>query len=165
MSRSGTIAGASWQMPAERLALLIELLPTAQSFRDICGILGMRLDVVRRESAPFLAIMKLNGTHPKCGCGKDRFHPYGCADSYRKGWPSDCLPGHTRAESVVLLQKRQLVIADLVKGLRYCDIDRQFGMSKGGAKAYLRFLTSDQLAERERNRIQDRGSALLRRAA
>lgn len=165
MSRPGTTSGESWQISPEKLSLLIELLPTAQSFRDMCGILGLRLDVVRREAAPFLAIMKLNGTHPKCGCGRDRFHPYGCADSYRKGWPADCLPGRTRAESVILLERRRLVLAELVKGARYCDIDRQFGMSKGGAKAYLRFLSPDQIKERTLNCAARANGTTLRRAA
>jgi hypothetical protein len=61
----------------EVLAQMIDLLPTIGSLRDLCAITGLRLDTVRREVAPFLAIMKLTGTHPKCGCGRDRFHPYG----------------------------------------------------------------------------------------
>lgn len=167
MSRPGTTAGESYVMTPEKLALLVELLPTAGSFRDICAILGVRLEVVRRAAAPFLAIMKLDGTHPQCGCGKDRFHPYGCADSYAKSWPSDCLPGHTRAETVVMLERRRVAIDMLIEGERFCDVDRSLGMSKGGAKNYLRFLTPEQLAEREQNVTarKERAAQPVRRAA
>lgn len=150
MSRPGTTAGESWDMTPEKLAQLVELLATAGSLREICGVLGVRLEVVRREAAPFLALMKLTGTHPQCGCGKDRFHPYGCVDSRAKSWPDDCLPGHTREQTVALLERRALAISMLVAGDRYCDIDRCLGMGKGGAKNYIRFLTPEQVAERER---------------
>ncbi|TZG28594.1 hypothetical protein [Sphingomonas montanisoli] len=151
MSRPGTRTGEAYYITPDKLAQLVELLPSVGSFRDICAILGLRLDVVRREAAPFLAIMKLNGTHPQCGCGKDRFHPYGCADSYAKSWPADCVPGRTRAESVIILERRRIALEMLVDGDRLCDIDRSLGMSKGGAKNYLHFLTPEQMAEREQN--------------
>lgn len=149
----------------EQLAQMIELLPTVGSLRDLCAITGLRLETVRRETAPFLAIMKLNGTHPQCGCGKDRFHPYGCADSYAKGWPADCLPGHTREETAVLLHRRKLAIEMLVTGARLCDVDQALGMSKGGAKNYLRFLTPAQLRAREQNVAQRVNRSTLRKAA
>ena len=135
----------------ELRAMIADLLPTVGSLRDLCALTGLRLDTIRRETTPLLAIMKLNGTHPKCGCGRDRFHPYGCADSYAKGWPSDCLPGHTREESAALLQRRAVAVAMLASGARFCDVDAALGMSKGGAKNYLRFLSAEQLAERHRN--------------
>lgn len=144
------MAHPSRRLTPEVLATVVGLLPTVGSLRDLCGITGLRLDVVRKAVAPFLAIMKLSGTHPQCGCGKDRFHPYGCADSYAKSWPSDCLPGRTRAETVVLLARRERAIDMLVAGERQIDIDHALGMSKGGAKNYLRFLTPEQLAERAR---------------
>ncbi|MDP5279930.1 hypothetical protein Q9Q95_13425 [Sphingomonas sp. DG1-23] len=143
-------AASNKRCTPELLAMIVELLPTVGSLRDLCALTGLRLDTVRRETAPFLAIMKLNGTHPKCGCGKDRFHPYGCADSYAKSWPSDCLPGHTREETVVLLERRRIAIEMLVAGDRLVDVDCALGMSKGGAKNYLRFLTPEQHLERER---------------
>lgn len=134
----------------EVLAQMVDLLPSVGSLRDLCAITGLRLDTVRRAVAPFLAIMKLQGTHPQCGCGKDRFHPYGCVDSRAKSWPSDCLPGHTREQTEALLARRQTAIEMLVAGERQIDIDHALGMSKGGAKNYLRFLTPEQLATRER---------------
>lgn len=136
----------------ELLATMVDLLPTVGSLRDLCAITGLRLDLVRREMAPFLAIMKLTGTHPQCGCGKDRFHPYGCVDSRAKSWPSDCLPGHTREQTAALLERRQVAINMLVAGERQIDIDHALGMSKGGARNYLRFLTPEQLAQRERRK-------------
>lgn len=134
----------------EVLALIVELLPSVGSLRDLCAITDLRLDIIRRETAQFLAIMKLNGTHPKCGCGRDRFHPYGCVDSRAKSWPADCLPGHTREETVVLLERRRIAIEMLVAGERLVDVDCALGMSKGGARNYLRFLTPEQQLERER---------------
>lgn len=132
----------------EKLALLVELLPTVQSFRDAAAILGVSLQTVRHAAAPFLAIMKLEGSHPQCGCGRDRFHPYGCADSYRKGAPQDCLPGHSRSKTDELLQRRKHATAMLIAGDRFCQIDDALGMSRGSAKNYLRFLSQDQLSER-----------------
>lgn len=142
---------ADRRVTPEMLATMVDLLPTVGSLRDLCAITGLRLDTVRRELAPFLAIMKLQGTHPQCGCGRERFHPYGCVDSRAKSWPSDCLPGHTREQTQVLLQRRAQAIEMLVAGERQVDIDDALGMSKGGAKNYLRFLTPEQLATRERN--------------
>lgn len=164
MSHPDTTTTIHRAMTPEKLALMVELLPTADSLRDIASILSVHLDVVRRTSAPFLALMKLNGTHPQCGCGKDRFHPYGCADSRAKSWPADCLPGCTRAETVVMLERRRVAVDMLTEGQRFCDVDRALGMHKGTAKYYLRYLTPDQLAERERNQ-RARAADLVRRAA
>ncbi|MCG7346603.1 hypothetical protein [Sphingomonas sp. ACRSK] len=136
--------------PPEKLALMVELLPTIGSLRDLCAITGLRLDTVRRETAPFRAIMKLQGTHPQCGCGRDRFHPYGCADSRAKSWPSDCVPGHTREQTPVVLARRQVAIQMLVAGDRFVDIDRALGTSKGVARKYLRHLTPEQAEQRTR---------------
>ena len=167
MSRPGTTAGEAGTLTPEKLALMVELLPTATSLRDICAIIGVRLEVVRLAAAPFLAIMKLNGTHPQCGCGRDRFHPYGCADSYAKSWPSDCLPGHTREASVAMLERRRVALQMLVEGERFCDVDSALGMSKGGAKNYLRFFTPEQMAQREENvrERKERAAQPARRAA
>lgn len=151
----------------EVLAMIVELLPTIGSLRDLCAITGLRLDVVRRETAPFLAIMKLNGTHPQCGCGRDRFHPYGCVDSRAKSWPDDCLPGRTRAETMVLMERRRVALEMLAAGDRLCDVDRTLGMWKGGARNYLRFLTPEQHLERQRRicRAARNSNIELRRAA
>lgn len=154
--------GSNSRVTPELLAMMVDLLPTIGSLRDLCAVTGLSLDVVRRETAPFLAIMKLQGTHPQCGCGRDRFHPYGCADSFKKGYPADCLPGHTREQTVLMLERRKVAIEMLVAGSRYVDIDRALGMSHGGARNYLRFLSPQQLAERERNAA---ASAHLRKAA
>ena len=152
-ARPGTCAalGGCSKVTPEKLAAMVEMLPTIGSLRELSAATGLRLEVVRREAAPFLAIMKLNGTHPQCGCGRDRFHPYGCADSRAKSWPSDCIPGNTRAETGVLLARRSIVIEMLLAGDRFREIDRALGMSNGSARGYFRrFLTPEQCALRER---------------
>lgn len=149
----------------ELLALMIELLPTIGSLRDLCAVTGLRLETVRREMAPFLAIMKLTGTHPQCGCGKDRFHQFGCIESRAKNVPTDCLPGHTRDQTKRLLQQRQVAIDMIVAGARFADIDAALGMTKGGAKNYLRFLTDEQRRQREAIRPPFRSPSYSLRAA
>ena len=139
----------------ELLALIVELLPTVGSLRDLCAITGLRLDMIRRETAPFLAIMKLNGTHPKCGCGRDRFHPYGCVDSYARANHSGHVNGQTVAASQAFLERRRRLIEMLIAGDRFVDIDNALGLYRKSARKYLRFLTAEQLAERER-RIAER---------
>jgi hypothetical protein len=136
----------------EKLALLVDLLPTALSLRDIGTILGLRVDQVHRAAAPFLAIMKIAGTHPKCGCGKDRFHLYGCVDSYAKGSRDGLLPGRTRAEAEVLRWRRELGIEMIKSGVRWCDIDEALGSWKGTARRYMRFMTPE---DRQARRLLD----------
>ncbi len=137
----------------EVLATMIDLLPTIGSLRDLCAVTGLRLDTVRRTVAPFLAIMKLTGTHPQCGCGRDRFHPYGCSDSYTKAQQNP-VPGHKVEDHDRILARRRQAIAMLVAGNRFVDIDDAMAMSKGGARGYLRFLTPEQ--ERARKHAQAR---------
>lgn len=132
----------------EILATMVNLLPTIGSLRDLCGITGLRLDVVRREMAPFLAIMKLQGTHPQCGCGKDRFHPYGCVDSYAKAKRQNEVPGHSPNQHAAILARRSQVISMLVAGDRFTDINAAMGFKHKDARKYLRFLTSEQIAQR-----------------
>lgn len=132
----------------ETLAMMVELLPEIGSLRDLCAVTGLRLDTVRRETAPFLAIMKLQGTHPKCGCGKDRFHPYGCVDSYAKA-SQNPVPGHRVEDHPAILARRALIIDMLVAGERFVDIDKCVGFNSKSARSYLRFLTPQQLRQRE----------------
>jgi hypothetical protein len=136
----------------EVLATMVDLLPTIGSLRDLCAVTGLRLDTVRRTVAPFLAIMKLTGAHPQCGCGRDRFHPYGCADSYTKG-KQNPVPGHKPEDHRRVLDRRAQAISMLVAGDRLMDIDNVMGMKKGGARSYARFLTPEQRAARERQLI------------
>jgi len=136
-------------VPPELLAMMVELLPTIGSLRDLAAITGLHLFEVRRVTAPFLAIMKLNGTHPKCGCGKLRFHPFGCSGFRGKNTPTDHLPGHTREETKRLLQQREIAIDMLVDGARFAEVDAALGMSKGSAIKYVRFMTAEQRQHRE----------------
>ncbi|EPR14218.1 hypothetical protein M527_29355 [Sphingobium indicum IP26] len=140
----------------EVAAQIVELLPSVMSLRDLRAITGLRLDTIRRVAAPFLAIMKLQGTHPKCGCGRDRFHPYGCVDSYVKGHRHNRVPGQSYASSPAVLERRQRVIALLVEGHRFVDINTTMGFKNKDARRYLRFLTPEQLEARARA-IEARG--------
>jgi hypothetical protein len=128
----------------ETLALVVDLLPTALSLRDIGAITGLRLDVVRRQAAPFLAIMKLQGTHPKCACGKDRFHPYGCINTYSKADRTLPVPGCRPAEAAIFAARRAAVIEMILTGATYPAIDAAFGMGRGSAKSHKRFMTPEQ---------------------
>lgn len=133
----------------EKLAMIVELLPTVLSLRDLAAMLDLTLDAVRREAAPFLALMKVNGTHPKCGCGRDRFHPYGCVDSYAKAIHQNAVPGHRRMDHARVLERRAKVVEMLVDGERFIDIDKAVGFKNKTARGYLRFLTPEQRARRE----------------
>lgn len=146
----------------EMLAVLVEVLPDATSLRELALMFNVRLDVIRREVAPFLAIMKLTGTHPKCGCGRDRFHPYGCVDSYVKGDREGLLPGRTRDLSAALSQKREKAIDMIKAGKRWCEIDEACGISKGSARRYVRFMAPEDQAARQR--LDDSRREQLRRA-
>lgn len=139
-------------MTPEQTALMVELLPTIESMRELADVLGVSRGSINRAAAPFLAIMKLNGTHPKCQCGQDRFHRFGCAYTYDLSRASrgDRIPGRTAIQSAVLLMRRQEIIDALVRGDRFCDIDRRLDLNKE-ARRNLRFLTPAQRAERERN--------------
>ncbi|MDB5688461.1 MAG: hypothetical protein JWL91_337 [Sphingomonas bacterium] len=132
----------------EQLALVVELLATAGSFRDIAAMTGLRLDAVRAAAAPFLAIMKLTGTHPQCGCGRDRFHPYGCVDSYVKSGRNGEMPGRTVTEAEELTGIRLRAIEMIKAGDRWKHIDAAIGRSKGCARKYLRFMTAEDVAAR-----------------
>lgn len=134
----------------EQIGLLVERLPHVTSLRDLARELGTRLDTVRFAAAPFLALMKAQGTHPQCGCGRDRFHPYGCVDARTKvPIGSNPFPGHRPEDRAFLLQRRELAVQMLADGARLVDVDQALGMNKC-ARAYLRFLTPEQTERRER---------------
>lgn len=147
---TGKAPASQPKVTPELLALMVELLPTVGSLRDLCAITGLRLDTVRQAVAPFLAIMKLQGTHPQCGCGRDRFHPYGCKDSFAKANHADHVPGVPLADMPRVLATRRKVIELLVAGLRYVDINELMGFPHKTARHYMRFLTPEQIEERER---------------
>jgi len=150
-----TVAQLSRVTP-EVLDTMVELLPKASSLRDISAITGLRLEVVRREAAPFLAIMKLNGTHPQCGCGKDRFHPYGCVDLWPKRRREGIVPGWSPIDSALLLARRAAIVERMVAGDRYVDIDKAMGLPRSTSKNYAVYLTPEQRALRAQAQ-RDRG--------
>lgn len=141
----------------ELLALIVDLLPAAESLRDICAITGLHLNAVRREAAPFLAIMKLTGTHPQCGCGRDRFHPYGCAANIAKNIKTLSERAPTERERAWLTRRDQ-IIEMLIAGHRMIDIDNIVGTYKS-ARKYLRFMTEAQLAQREQAQLAQSSTA------
>lgn len=134
-------------LPPERLETLVSLLPDVKSLRDLANVMGLNIEHARHAAAPFLAIMKVQGTHPKCSCGKDRFHPYGCIDGYAKspnGMPGVAPDQYDRVRGI-----RQATIEMLIAGHRFCDIDATMGRSIGVSRRMMRFLTPDQRAARD----------------
>lgn len=125
----------------ELLALMVDLLPTIGSLRDLCAVTGLRLDTVRKAVQPFLAIMKLQGTHPQCGCGRDRFHPYGCKDSHAKA---------NYQPSPATLARRQMIIDAIMTGETFQKIEHRLGLSTKSARKYQAYMTAEQLAQRKR---------------
>lgn len=150
------------KVPPETLALMLEQLPTVGSLRDLAALTGVRLDVVRREVAPFLAIMKLNGTHPKCGCGKDRFHPYGCVDSVTKASYSTPVRGRSLVEGLVMLARREPILEAIMTGDPYSVIEQRLNLPHKSARKYLIHLTPEQRAQRKQLE-QERAQALSRK--
>src|SRR3546814_14065874 len=119
-------------MTPEQTARMVELLPTIESMRELADVLGVSRGCIHRAAAPFLAIMKLNGTHPKCECGQDRFHRFGCEYTYnlsRKS-PGDRLPGRPAIQTAVLLAHPQEHLNALVRGDRFLDTVRRLGLTK-----------------------------------
>lgn len=148
-------SGASCVTP-EMLAVMVEHLPTVGSLRDLAAITGARLDAVRRAVAPFLAAMKANGTHPQCGCGKERFHPYGCVDSERKARYSTPIRGMSVEDALAAVAKRGPIIDAIITGDPYSAIEQRLNLPHKSARKYLIHLTPEQLAQRKR---MERGRA------
>ncbi len=140
----------TYKVAPEMVALMLEHLPTVGSLRDLSAMTGTRLDAVRQAVAPFLATMKLNGTHPKCGCGKDRFHPYGGVDSVRKASYSTPVRGMSMADALVALAKRGPIIDAIMTGDPYSAIEQRLNLPHKSAQKYLVHLTPEQLAQRKR---------------
>lgn len=140
----------TYRVTPAMLALMLEHLPTVGSLRDLAAITGNRLDAVRQAVAPFLAAMKLTGTHPKCGCGKDRFHRYGCVDSERKAKYSTPIRGLSTADALAALAKRGPIIDAIMTGDPYSIIEQRLNLPHKSARKYLIHLTPGQLAQRKR---------------
>lgn len=130
--------------------MIVDLIPSVSSLRDLCAITGLRLDTVRTAAAPFIAIMKLGGTLPPCVCGKERFHRYGCKGSAAKGIYASGTYGVSVERMSLLLPRREKVLAAIMTGDPYSEIENRLGLSKKTARKYLRFLTPAQVAYRKR---------------
>jgi hypothetical protein len=137
-------------MTPEQLALMVDLLPVAASLRDIAAMVGANISTLRVAAQPFIAVMKLAGTLPKCSCGRDRFHMYGCKAVYARGDYADLVVGRSREESARLLAQRQAILDAIMRGERYSEIERRLGISHKSARKYLRFLTPEQIARRKK---------------
>lgn len=140
----------TYKVTPEMLAHMLKHLPTVGSLRDLATITGTRLDAVRQAVAPFLATMKANGTHPKCGCGKDRFHPYGCVDRERKARYSTPIRGRSAEDALAAVAKRGPIIDAIMTGDPYSAIEQRLNLPHKSARKYLIHLTPDQLAQRKR---------------
>lgn len=131
----------------EQISYMIERLPTVASLRELARELGMQGPTLRPHAQPYIAILQAQGALPPCGCGKPRFHPYGCvmsANALEGGLGS--LPPERRE---ALLHRRALFVSMLVDGARLYEIDAVMGTRKGTARHYTRHLTPEQRQRRE----------------
>lgn len=142
----------------EQIELMIERLPRVISLRELAREIGAPFRTVQEHLEPYVAILRAQNALPPCPCGKERFHPYGC--SYRsrpqeKGTLHH-YPPERRAE---MAQRRALFVSLLESGMRLFEVDEAMGAGKGAAKWYLRHLTPEQLAARERAMAQHKEDA------
>lgn len=136
----------------EQAQIVVDMLPTARSFREIARALGVRLDAVRGVAVPIVTLMRMTGSLELCPCGKPRFHPYGCGGEHNVLRKRGIRP----PVSDDLLARRQLAIEMLISGTPYRHVDDALGMGHGGARAYMRFLTPEQ-CELRRIAVSKRG--------
>lgn len=138
---------SSRRITPELLEQMVALIPEAASLREIGRLTGAAERTVRQTLSPFLAIMKLNGTHPKCGCGRDRFHPGGCAAMYHKHSES-YIPGVTADKHAAVLARRERIVRMLTDGDAFSDIALVEGIAATGPAKYMRHMTDEQRAQR-----------------
>lgn len=147
----------------EQTAMLVELLSSANSLREIALVLGLSTATIRREAAPFLAIMELQGTHPMCSCGRKKFHMHGCSASNRRA--SDTyraagrIGGVRLCDTAAALERRAMIVGLLADGARYVDVGAAIGIHQKTVKKYLRYMTPEQIAQREAAMLGGRKAA------
>lgn len=132
------------KLTPEQAQQVVEMIPTARSFREIARAIGARLDSVRAIAVPVATFMRLAGTLEPCDCGKPRFHPYSCSGEHNILRKKSIRP----PVSPELLARRELAIEMLTAGMPYRHIDDALGASHGSARSYVRFLTPEQCAQR-----------------
>lgn len=128
-------------MTPEQIQLMVGLLPNAESLRDISAALGVPQQTLRVAAQPFVALLRLQGALSPCGCGRERFHPYGCASMAKKARPPELAPE--------LLERRAAVIDAIMSGDTFARIEKRLGMGQKSARRYVRYLTPEQRALRK----------------
>ncbi|ALJ14095.1 hypothetical protein [Sphingopyxis macrogoltabida] len=134
------------EVAPELLAMMVELLPTVDSYRDLSAMTGVGHQQTRSAMAPFVAIMKLQGTLPPCVCGKERFHKWGCVRTRTKALQARA---DTRTASPEEIEKRRVMVEAIMTGLAYSEIEKMFGMAPKTARKYLGYLTPEQREQRK----------------
>jgi len=128
------------RMTPDQIQTMIDLMPHAQSLRDIAAIMGLPQKTLSQVAQPFIAILRMQGALPPCGCGKERFHQYGCAITAAKA----VYTGIPRREAPDIVARRQQILDAILTGDTFQEIERRFGMADRTARKYLRFLTQPQ---------------------
>lgn len=123
-------------MSPEKLSMVVDLLPHVKSIREIARIIGMSDKAVGNAARPFIALMEMNGTIPRCLCGKPRFHPYGCEQN---------TPVPIDGER---LQRREAILEDILQGESYRTIATRHGIHRRTVGHYLARLSPEQQAAR-----------------
>jgi hypothetical protein len=149
------------QMTPEQIQMMVDLLPVAQSLRDISRIMDVPQQTLRTAAQPFVAILRMQGALAPCGCGKERFHPYGCAIATAKA-PA---PGVSADRLPEVLQRRAIILAEIMTGDRFKDIEQRLGMAPKSVRKFLRHLTPEQRAARTQMQQERKPAPRTRKSA
>lgn len=144
-------------MTPEQIQMMIDLMPTAQSLRDIAAIIGVKQQTLRYVATPFVALLRMQGALPPCECGKERFHPYGCSAVAAKSVFASGVFGQSPERAAAHREKREAVVEAIMTGATYSEIERRLGMKPKTARAFARYLTPEQRARRKK---MEQGRAL-----
>lgn len=125
----------------DRQAELLERLPQATGLRDLAREMGVDYHTLHSAAEPYIAILRAQGVLAPCPCGKERFHPHGCAVRGSGGRGRTYRSGE---EHQAMLHRRALFVSMLVDGARFVDIDAAMCSTKGTARSYARHLTEEQ---------------------
>lgn len=150
------------KMTPVQIQTMIDLMPHAESLRDIAAIMGVPQQTLRQVAQPFVAIMRMQGALPPCGCGRERFHPYGCSAAAKRATYISAVPGVSADLATVALLRREMVIEAIMTGETFADIEQRLGLMPKTARKFVKYLTPEQRALRkklEHHRGYKRGAA------
>ena len=143
----------------EEMGQLVEMLPTALSYRSIAAKLGRSRYQVGHAAAPVVELMKATGSLPPCACGAPRFHRFACTARQATQSPESRqreFPGHLKERYPELMLRREIIVSMLKAGVRISEIEAALNLNRGIVKAYKRFLTPADMEERERILAENR---------